>query len=102
MAILAVLARVTRAVAERRACGSVDDDIPDRDETGQGKQGPEDHSAHDRLQGGIGTDQCPPAKIGVSRRKSKRVQLIGNSLCPEPAEALVRANDPDGIEERVA
>ncbi len=40
--------------------------------------------------------------LSAARTKSKQVQLIGNSVCPEPAEALVRANDPGRIEENVA
>ena len=38
--------------------------------------------------------------ISAARTKADQVRLIGNSVCPEVAEAVVRANLPEGAAER--
>jgi DNA (cytosine-5)-methyltransferase 1 len=40
---------------------------------------------------------APLYDLSAARTKSGKVRLIGNSVCPEVAEALVRANVRDGV-----
>lgn len=41
-------------------------------------------------------------KLGSAKSKKAKVRLIGNSVCPEVAEALVRANAGEDAAERLA
>jgi DNA (cytosine-5)-methyltransferase 1 len=40
--------------------------------------------------------------LSAARTQQDKVRLVGNSVCPEVAEALVRANAPGVEQERVA
>jgi DNA (cytosine-5)-methyltransferase 1 len=40
--------------------------------------------------------------LSAATTKAKKVHLIGNSVCPEVAEAVVRANNPDHGHDRPA
>jgi len=79
--------------------------------TVQGEEGPEEYQVVDIGMRMLEPEELLVAQFGrfaagydlrAARSKAAKVRLIGNSVCPEVAEALVRANMGAGASERRA